>query len=421
MGSRLLIVFSFVFACVRLSDARLRNVGVPTHWGVKPQKPAVLEAEPAAEPEREHSSQSVQQTGSLQSNETQPTAEPLSWKFPDDPVDPVNKPPAAFRLPQRAVTNRVAVRCGESKVQVEVSQDLLGIGRLIRPEHITLGGCSATEVDDLSHVLVFESELHGCGSIVVMTEFAFIYAFALVYDPEVSGKSNIIRSQRAVVGVECHYLRKHGVSNSLPHPARMPYKDLAEAEEQPYFSLQLMTDDWRFERTSRKYALRDTIRMQASVMQSTRTPVRLLVQSCVATQGPDSTSESSRAFIKNSGCLGDRHTGSRFVPQSHPDKLQFQIKASSFGPQRMMYITCKLKAIPASSPVTIEHKACFFHMGWREVSGKHQFCPCCESTCGMRKIRSVDAETTGNEHYDCFCSLEEKREAELTLGPIVVE
>uniref|UniRef100_A0A3P8S7Z4 Zona pellucida sperm-binding protein 3 n=1 Tax=Amphiprion percula TaxID=161767 RepID=A0A3P8S7Z4_AMPPE len=408
MGSRLPIVFSFMFACVRLSDAQLLSMSVPTHWGVKQQKPAVLEAEPAAEPEREHSSQSAQQTDTLQLKQMQLAASPFSWKFPEDPVDPVNKP-AEFKLPQPVVTNRVAVRCGESKIQVEVNQDLQGLGRLIDPEDITLGGCSATEIDDLSHVLIFESELHGCGSMLVMTEFALIYAFTLVYNPKVLGRSHIIRSQSAVIRVECHYLRKHSVSHL--HPAWKPNKDTVEAEQKPYFSLQLMDDDWMSERTSSKYALGDTINMQASVMQNIHTPLRVLAESCVATKWPDSTSEPRQAFIKNSGCLGGRHTGSRFILQSHPDKLQFQVKAYSLRPLRTMYITCKLKAIPASSPVTIERKACSFDVGrWREASGKHQFCPCCEVTCGMRKVRDVDTETK-----------DEQWEAKMTLGPIDIE
>lgn len=168
MRSRQLIVFGFVLACVRLSDARFLSVVVPTYWGVEAQKPAEVEAEPAAGPEREHSRKSAEQAGWHQAKRIQPEVKPLSWKFPEHPVDPVKKPPYKVQLQRLAATNRVAVRCGESKIQVEVSQDLLGIGKLIKPEEITLGGCSATEVDNLSHVLIFESELHSCGSTLVV-------------------------------------------------------------------------------------------------------------------------------------------------------------------------------------------------------------------------------------------------------------
>ncbi|KAF3847241.1 hypothetical protein F7725_020269 [Dissostichus mawsoni] len=188
MGSWQLLVVGFVLACVGLSDARFLSLSGPTYFGVE------VEIEP--EPEREHSRESVLHADSLQAEQIQPGEQTLSWRFPKDPVEtqPVN-------------TNRVAVRCGESRVQVEVSQDLLGRGMLIKPEEITLGGCSATEVDNLAHVLAFESELHGCGSTLVMKENSLIYAFALVYNPEVSDRSPIVRSQSAVIGVECHYPR----------------------------------------------------------------------------------------------------------------------------------------------------------------------------------------------------------------------
>lgn len=169
MESRQLIVFGCVLACVGLSDARLLSVTVPTYWEVEEQKPAEVEAKPAAAgPDREHSMKSAQRVGKRQSRQIQPATGPLSWKFPEDPVAPVRKPPVKFELRRPAAANRVAVRCGESRIQVEVSQDLLGIGKLIKPEEITLGGCPPTEVDSLSHVLVFECELHTCGSTLVV-------------------------------------------------------------------------------------------------------------------------------------------------------------------------------------------------------------------------------------------------------------
>ncbi|XP_070826744.1 zona pellucida sperm-binding protein 3-like [Chaetodon trifascialis] len=334
----------------------------PIYWGVETQKPAEVEAKPAAGPEREHSRESAQQAGRLQAKHIQPAAEPLSWKFPEDPVDPPSKLPVNFEPRQPRTTNRAAVRCGESRMQVEVSQDLFGLGKLIKPEEITLGGCSATEIDTLSHVLVFECELHSCGSTLMMTENAFIYVFTLVYNPKQSGRSPIIRSQSAVIGVECHYPRRHRVSSSLLYPAWMSYRDTEVAEEQLYFSLQLMSDDWKFERTSSKYGIRDTVNMQVSLTQYIHTPLRVLVDSCVATMRPDPTSEPSHAFIKNHGCLGDGDSSrSRFMPQSQPDKIQFQVEALSFHLLKTIYITCQLKAIPVSSAVTIEHKACSFH------------------------------------------------------------
>lgn len=174
MGSRHLLMFGFVLMCVRLSDPRSLGMKVPIYWGVEARNPVEVEAEPAAGPEREHSREPARQAGRLQAKHIQPAAEPLSWKFPEDPVDPPSKPPVKFERRQPGTTNRVAVRCGENRVQVEVSQDLFGLGKLIKPEEIALGGCSATEIDSLSHVLVFECELHSCGSTLVVWGFLLL-------------------------------------------------------------------------------------------------------------------------------------------------------------------------------------------------------------------------------------------------------
>lgn len=171
MGSSRLIVLGFVLACVRLSDARFPGMRLPIYQEVEVQKPAEVEAEPAAGPEREHSRESAQQAGRLQSKQILPAVEPLPWKYPEDPVDPHNKPPLKFELRQPGKTNRVAVRCGESWIQVEASQDLLGLGKLIKPEEITLGGCSATDIDKGAHVLIFECDLHSCGSTLMVWGF----------------------------------------------------------------------------------------------------------------------------------------------------------------------------------------------------------------------------------------------------------
>ncbi|XP_068440136.1 zona pellucida sperm-binding protein 3-like isoform X1 [Clinocottus analis] len=204
MGSRQLFVLGFVLACVSFSAARFLRTRAPNYLGVEVEPAA---AAPERGPSREPSRKSTQQAAMFRARQNQPVVDSLSWRFPEDPVDLVTVSPVNFELRRPETDNRVAVRCGESRIQVEVSQDLLGLGKLINPEDITLGGCSPTEIDDWAHVLVFEYELHNCGSKRVMTEDNLIYAFALIYDPKVSGRSHITRSQSAVIGVECHYAR----------------------------------------------------------------------------------------------------------------------------------------------------------------------------------------------------------------------
>ncbi|KAG7479528.1 hypothetical protein JOB18_027424 [Solea senegalensis] len=200
LGSSVIIVF--LLACVSFSDAFSLSRRVPTYWRAEAQRHAT------APPERKPSRSSAQQYNGLQVEQSHVTDGALAWRFPEAPVDPVTRPPVEFEVRRPVTPDRIAVRCGESRIQVELYQDLLGLNKLIQPEEINLGGCPPTEIDDLSHVLVFESELHGCGSTLMMTEDNFIYTFTLVYNPKVLDKSGITRRQSAVIGVECHYPRR---------------------------------------------------------------------------------------------------------------------------------------------------------------------------------------------------------------------
>lgn len=168
MRPRWLFVFVFLLACVRLSDAGALRAAAPTHRRVEAQRPVEVEAMQVAEAEREHSRASAQQAGWLQTEQTWPVLQPFSWKFPELPVDPVIEPPDEFQPRRPVMTAHFGLKCGESKIQVEVKQDLWGNGNLIMPDEITLGSCSATEVDSSAHVLIFEYELHNCDSKLVV-------------------------------------------------------------------------------------------------------------------------------------------------------------------------------------------------------------------------------------------------------------
>lgn len=178
METRQLIVWGLVVACLQLSNARFLNVVVPTFWDADVKKPALMEdmALAAAGPERDHSREPARNTINLQGNRIPPVANNLPQKVPEGPANLLENPPRLVQK-QSVKTDRLAVRCGESKIQVEVKQDLMGTRRLVKPEELTLGGCSPTEVDRWAHVLVFESDLHGCGSTLVVSKFSIAACF----------------------------------------------------------------------------------------------------------------------------------------------------------------------------------------------------------------------------------------------------
>ncbi|KAJ8335763.1 hypothetical protein SKAU_G00391050 [Synaphobranchus kaupii] len=334
------------------------------------------------------------------------TGRPTLWdpKVPTITVEPPTPNPDV-----------VKVHCGESSLQLEVDMELLYSGRLIKPSDITVGGCGPIEQDGSPHVLLFETELHGCGSVLAMTEDSLVYTFALRYQPTPIGATPIIRTSSAVVGIQCHYERLHNVSSDTLKPTWIPYHSTLSAEDLLMFSLRLMADDWRLERASNVFFLGDLINIEASVVQANHMPLRVFVDTCVATLDPDMNAVPSYAFIENKGCLMDsKLTSSRsqFLSRVQDDKLQFQLDAFRFAQEARsaIYIFCHLKAT-AALPDS-EGKACSLlpgKRGWISASGNHQACSCCDSSCAVRKGRSVAVDAAA--HY----------ESTAVLGPIVVQ
>uniref|UniRef100_A0A8C2FEC4 Zona pellucida sperm-binding protein 3 n=1 Tax=Cyprinus carpio TaxID=7962 RepID=A0A8C2FEC4_CYPCA len=208
----------------------------------------------------------------------------LTWHFPSLPKEP-QQPDVPFELRRPVPANSVAAQCGENSIYVEVKEDFFGTGKLLRSSALTLGSCTATGEDPSAQVLIFESELHGCGSIVTNDEL--VYTFKLIYTPqELSYGVPIVRSSSAVVGIECV-----GLFNSLA-------ETLSACK--PVLKV-VFVDDWRFERPSNQYFLGDIINLEASVHSYSHVPIRVFVDSCVATLVPDVTSVPRYSFIENNG------------------------------------------------------------------------------------------------------------------------
>ncbi|KAI4800280.1 hypothetical protein KUCAC02_013367, partial [Chaenocephalus aceratus] len=284
--------------------------------------------------------------------------EPMSWKYPDMPAEEESQYPQDFELKAPVVFDSVSAVCGENSVRVRGHERLLGIGKHVSAAEVTLGGCPATGED--AQVLVFESELHGCGSELVMSEDSFIYAFMLHYIP-------------LLLGTEAD------VSSVQLNPTSSPFSATKSSEETLSFSLRLMTDDWQSTRPSAQFLLGDMMKFEVSVKQFHHVPLRVMVDSCVATVIPNIDTVPRYAFLGNNGCLFDSQltdSSSQFLPRAHEDRLQFQVEAFKFQEDErgVIYITCNVRAAPASAAVDATNKACSFSNGWREASGNHGAC-----------------------------------------------
>ncbi|XP_016418062.1 zona pellucida sperm-binding protein 3-like isoform X2 [Sinocyclocheilus rhinocerous] len=350
-----------------------------------------------------------QEPGNTQSKRLmQAPVAPLTWHFPVVPEEP-QQPDVPFELHVPIPARSIAAQCGESSVHVEVKKDFFGTGQLVNPSFLSLGGCAVVGEDPEAQVLIFEYELQTCGSSLTMTDNELVYTFTLLYTPEALVGTPIVRTDAAAVGIECHYSRLHNVSSNVLIPSWVPFAATKVAEEVLVFSLKLMTDDWMFERPSNQYFLGQFLRVEASVKQYNHVPLRLFVDGCVATAVPDVNSALRYSFIENHGCLVDAElTGSTssFMRRVQNDKLHFQLESFRFQQSNsaLVYITCALKAVVASTPISPENKACSFANGWLSADDNDQVCMCCVSTCGSSWKGQALSDSEGKA----------------TIGPIVV-
>ncbi|KAI3371411.1 hypothetical protein L3Q82_024006, partial [Scortum barcoo] len=380
-------------------------------------------------------SKQVLQEQEQQQQQQQTFEKPLNWKYPEDP-QPEPQPVVPFELRFPVAATTVAVECRERDAHVEVKKDLFGIGQFINPADLTLGTCGSVAEDTAAQVLIFEAELQGCGSSLAMTEDSLIYTFILNYNPQPVGGAPVVRTSKAAIIVECHYSRKQNVSSLPLDPLWIPFSAVRVSEEFLYFTLKLMTDDWQYERPAYQYFLGDMINIEAAVNQYFHVPLRVYVDSCVATLSSDASSSPRYAFIENYGCLFDaRLTGSdsKFMARTAENKLQFQLEAFRFQgtDSGFLYITCHLKATSTAYVIDAEHRACSYISGWKEASGVDAVCGSCESavpsggtgsgtTGGSWGTGGTGSPASPGRKIRDVSQIHEW-EGDVTLGPISIE
>ncbi|NXL77954.1 ZP3 protein, partial [Leptocoma aspasia] len=289
----------------------------------------------------------------------------------------------------------VEVQCQEAQLVVTVHRDLFGNGRLVSAAELSLGpaACKHSRLDPSQKTVTFSAGLHECGSTVQVTPDSLIYRTLLSYEPSPGSNPAIVRRSPAVIPIECHYPRC--ACPAFPAvPARVPGIPRNPAPipgSHPGF---LPVPDWSSERDFSAFRLGDVLNIQAEVGAHSHVPLRLFVDSCVATMGPGAGNEPRYAIIDFNGCLVDGRsdaTSSAFVtPRPRQDVLRFQIDAFRFAgdPRSLIYITCHLKVTPAEQSPDALNKACSFSKArnaWAPVEGTRDICSCCElGNCGQR-------------------------------------
>ncbi|XP_069071675.1 zona pellucida sperm-binding protein 3-like [Pleurodeles waltl] len=281
----------------------------------------------------------------------------------------------------------VAVQCQGDSMVVTVQRDLFGTGRLVLPGDLWLGAafCSYTSVS-VDNTVIFQTALHDCGNTKEVTPKLVIYSSILTYMPTPSSNRVITRTNQMSVLLQCIYPRHANVSSKAIKPTWVPLRTTVFADGMLSFSFRLMTDDWTSSRSTTTFQLGDVFHLEASVDAASHYPLRIYVDSCMASPTVDPDSTLQYDIVSSHGCLvdGKMSESSAFVsPRVQPDKLRFTVDAFRFigTTNSLIFITCSLRAVPADSAPSPVSKACSYQArrGWSPVEGPSSVCGCCDS------------------------------------------
>ncbi|XP_066485267.1 zona pellucida sperm-binding protein 3-like [Tiliqua scincoides] len=324
---------------------------------------------------------------------------------------------------------------------VMVHRDLFGTGHLVQVAELSLGpkACSYTSLSISGKVIIFEVGLHECGIKLQMTPDSLNYHTSLHYNPRLASNPIIVRNSPAEIPIVCRFPRKDNVSSHAIEPTWMPFSLTMSAEGKLQFSLRLMTDDWSAERTSRGYQLGDELHVQADIYSDNHIPLRLYVDSCMATQTPDSDSTPRYTILDYHGCLVDgreHDVASAFrIPRPRPETLQFSVDAFRFtGDSSLIYIVCSLKVAGVDKEPDRLSKACSYSTprnSWIPVEGSKDICNCCEArNCGSTRgwTRMLDSRNPHSQWHkkqmpsgSAIIDISNgETEADLVVGPLLI-
>ncbi|XP_068129452.1 zona pellucida sperm-binding protein 3-like [Hyperolius riggenbachi] len=341
-------------------------------------------------------------------------------------------------LPRQAVqqvsqSSPISLQCGEDVMVISVSRNFYGNGKLVKPSDLTLGPQSCQPTSQTADTVVFQNALQDCSNPVQMSPDWVIYSTSLSYIPTASRDVPIIRTNSAVVPIQCFYHRHSNVSSDAIKPTWSPFSTTVSSEERMSFSLNLMSDDWNSPRNSITFHLGDVINIEASVETQNHIDLILYVDSCVATLSQDPTSSPNYNIIAANGCLMDGmqdDASSAFrYPRITPDKLQFSVDAFRFlnVDQSMIFITCYLRVVPADKVPDSMNKACSYSKStssWTPLEGSNAICQCCSTgTCSSPppgQSRGWGGRPRQGKRDLSAGAQKESEQMVTTLGPLLI-
>ncbi|XP_041033011.1 zona pellucida sperm-binding protein 3-like [Carcharodon carcharias] len=264
-----------------------------------------------------------------------------------------------------------------------------------------------------------------------MTGDFLIYTTHLNHTPEYHG-SVIVRTNGAVVPIECRYFRKGNVSSDPIKPTWIPFSSTKSGEGHLSFSLRLMNGDWLTERTSTVYYLGEFIHIEASVSMTNHMSLKLYIDHFVAILCKDKDSTPRYSIIDHNGCLLDSKAEDSFSTFVLPrdewelDKLRFDLDAFRFlgDDHSLIFITCHLKVAPVDQRDS-RNKACTFQKVqnvWIPLEEPSiDICACCHvDNCGAKRELWFGSRGRRDLVPEAETEAELKWEGEASLGPLLI-
>uniref|UniRef100_A0A3Q3RJW2 Zona pellucida sperm-binding protein 3 n=1 Tax=Mastacembelus armatus TaxID=205130 RepID=A0A3Q3RJW2_9TELE len=252
----------------------------------------------------------------------------------------------------------IVVKCHTDSMEVVIKTYLIDPGWPVEPTHFRLGPFSAAQdqcrsTESRNRDYVIRSPLS--------PTMLCCYNNLLLYSPPLLLKQCVIRklSSRTLKPTWTSFISIHSALLDLD------------------FHLRLMRSDWSSERKSSVCFLAEMVNMEASV--DHHLPLRLYVNSCVATLSSDAASYPRYPFVDHQGCFTDpkvNGSSSRFLTRIQDNLLQIQLQPFLFhqDPRHIIYITCYLEAVPISVK-DLEKRACsFMSRRWGSADGDDHVC-----------------------------------------------
>ncbi|KAI4897056.1 hypothetical protein NFI96_011404, partial [Prochilodus magdalenae] len=243
------------------------------------------------------------------------TSSPLFKSLPELAAE--ERMPSKRLLTDRFLLYSVMVTCGEASMEVHVKADLFGTGFLVRADELTVlsadsneDSCRASKSGESEYKIEVPFDKCGtslwasclfviiAGGIAQMNDDSLIYTNLLLYSPAPLSRG-FLRMRPAAVPIQCHYSRRYRVSSNALLPTWSPLLATVSQQSELNMGIKLLSSDWSTELTGGVYYLGDLINVEASVDGASQLPLRVYVDTCVATQTLDVARNPRYVFIQN--------------------------------------------------------------------------------------------------------------------------